>query len=73
MKSPKRSTTNPSPIKAMDVRCHASSVRSAAKKTRGSSRYDIRGIATMRFGMLIPMYRTRITRIVTDRYPLIDS
>lgn len=37
-KSPKRSTTKPNPISAMDVRCQASRVRSAANRTRGSSR-----------------------------------
>ncbi len=33
---PKRATTKPKPIMAMPVRIHASSVRSAAKRTRGS-------------------------------------
>ena len=33
---PKRATTKPKPIMAMPVRIHASSVRSAAKWTRGS-------------------------------------
>jgi hypothetical protein len=40
-RKPKRSTTNPKPIKAIAVRCQASKVRSAANKTRGSSRYDM--------------------------------
>lgn len=36
--NPKRSTTKPKAINAMALRCQASSVRSAANKTRGSSR-----------------------------------
>lgn len=37
---PKRATTNPMPITAMPVRNHANSVRSDAKKIRGSTSLD---------------------------------